>query len=357
MIARAVIGANFGDEGKGLVTDYLCSKGAGIVVRFNGGSQAGHTVFTPDNERHVFHHFGSGSLLEVPTFLSQFFICNPLIFAAELQEIRDLGFHPRLYAHPDCLITTYIDMAVNRFKEQNRGSKRHGSCGVGIHETIQRSKVPELKITMSDLWNADPSLESRLTQISEKWCQFRCGIPFFSPDAIAEFIKACNYFANYVEPLGIAQCKDPVFEGAQGLLLDQDNKQFAPHVTHSHTGMNNVEILCEQAGIKDVEVYYVSRTYLTRHGAGELPGEDEFMSFYDDTNLDNQFQGPLRFAPLEHLSLLRRIKDDAKRRPYKLVMTHCDQVPPNCDVDWYSFGPCRNDLGTVKTRKHMVLDV
>lgn len=53
MRARVVIGANFGDEGKGLVTDYLCaSEGAGMVVRFNGGAQAGHTVVTPDGRRH-----------------------------------------------------------------------------------------------------------------------------------------------------------------------------------------------------------------------------------------------------------------------------------------------------------------
>lgn len=87
MRARAVIGASFGDEGKGLVTDYLCAiQGAGIVVRFNGGAQAGHTVVTPDGLRHVHHHFGSGTLWGTPTFLSQFFIVNPIAFLAELLE-------------------------------------------------------------------------------------------------------------------------------------------------------------------------------------------------------------------------------------------------------------------------------
>lgn len=356
MIARAVIGANFGDCGKGLVTDHLCSKGAGMVVRFNGGSQAGHTVITPDNERHVFHHFGSGTFLDVPTFLSQFFICNPLIFAAELEELRELGFHPKVYAHPDCLVTTYMDMIINRIKEDRRGKDRHGSCGVGIHETIQRSKVPELKITMSDLWNGGSGLDSRLEEICDKYARFRIGMSMESTEAVQEFIKACNYFANYVEPLGIAQCKDPVFEGAQGLLLDQDNKQFWPHVTHSHTGMKNVHILCEQAGIKDVEIYYVSRTYLTRHGAGELPGEDSSMSFGDDTNLHNQFQGPLRFAPLPYYDLCKRICDDAGRHSYKLVLTHCDQREAPIKADLYSYGPTRKDL-TVKCSAGALIDV
>lgn len=91
MKARVVIGSSFGDCGKGLVTDYLCSQGAGIVVRFNGGANAGHTVVTPDGQRHVFSHFGSGTLLGVPTFLSSFFVCNPIQFAKELDRIAGTG--------------------------------------------------------------------------------------------------------------------------------------------------------------------------------------------------------------------------------------------------------------------------
>src|SRR2546425_1241702 len=167
MIARVVIGANFGDESKGKIVDYLCAtQGAGIVVRFNGGAQAGHTVVTPDNERHVFRHFGSGSLCEVPTFLSQFFVCNPILFFKEREQLIELGFHPVIYAHPECLVTTFVDMLINQAKESARGIKRHGSCGIGFHETLQRSKVSELKITMSDLWNGGKRLESQLAEIS-----------------------------------------------------------------------------------------------------------------------------------------------------------------------------------------------
>lgn len=87
MGARVVIGANFGDEGKGLVTDWLCAQGAGVVVRFNGGAQAGHTVETPEG-RHVFHHLGSGTFCNVPTYLSQYFICNPILFLHELERLQ-----------------------------------------------------------------------------------------------------------------------------------------------------------------------------------------------------------------------------------------------------------------------------
>ncbi len=346
--ARIVIGASFGDEGKGIVTDYLSSQGAGVVVRFNGGAQAGHTVLTPDGERHVFHHFGSGSLLEVPTFLSQFFVCNPILFFDELKQLQHLGFRPQVFAHPDCLITTFMDMLINQQLEQSRGNNRHGSCGVGFHETINRSKVKELKITMGDLWNGSPRLEQQLSEICTKYAKFRIGKELHEPDVIPMFMECCKQFAEYVAPAGIGQCQEPVFEGAQGLLLDQNNKEFFPHLTHSNTGMKNVEVLCEQGGFDHKEIYYVSRTYLTRHGAGPLPGEDDELSYPDETNQPNPFQGSLRFAKLDTESLLKRCQEDAGKNPFKLVLTHSDQEEPKCDADLYSYGPSRESVSTTQ---------
>lgn len=344
MIARVVIGSSFGDEGKGLTTDYLCAtQGAGVVVRFNGGANAGHTVVTPDNERHVFRHVGSGTFCGVPTYLSSFFVLNPILFFEERKQLIDLGFHPVVYAHPDCLVTTFVDMLINQAREVFRGGKRHGTCGIGLHETKTRSLVSELKITMSDLWNGGKRLEAQLNEICGKYAKYRTGHSYDHgrDKMIAQFIECCHHFAGCVHPMGIAQCKDPIFEGAQGLLLDQGNKQFFPHVTHSHTGMRNVEVLCAQAGITAKEIYYVSRTYLTRHGAGPLPGEDKTLSFQDDTNRANQWQGPLRFAPLDCGALQARIKADAGSNPYKLVLTHCDQLSPPCSADLYFAGPMR----------------
>lgn len=350
MRARAIIGANFGDEGKGLLTDYLCAtEGAGIVVRFNGGAQAGHTVVTPNGERHVFRHFGSGTFCEIPTFLSQFFICNPLIALKEVDQLLELGIKPTLYAHPNCLVSTFADMVVNQAREDRRGSKRHGSVGVGIHETIRRSDIPELKITMSDLWN-NISLEKRLYEICGKYAEFRTGKKIDQPDdMIGDFIRICKKFADSIHPLGIKQCIDPVFEGAQGLLLDQDNKEYFPHLTHSNTGMKNVRTLCAQAGIADIDSYYVSRTYLTRHGAGKLPGEDLTMKFYDNTNAEHPYQGKLRFAPLDVEDLLKRCSDDAEGR-HKLVLTHCDQLVPPCNADLYVYGSMRTRFITERMK-------
>ena len=84
---KVVIGSNWGDEGKGLFTDYFSSQHKdGIVVRFNGGSQASHTVTTSDGNRHAFSHFCSGTLSGLPSYLSSFFIANPILFRKEFES-------------------------------------------------------------------------------------------------------------------------------------------------------------------------------------------------------------------------------------------------------------------------------
>jgi adenylosuccinate synthase len=346
--ARAVIGSSFGDCGKGLVVDYLCKTGGEVVVRFNGGAQSGHTVVTPEGLRHVFHHFGSGTLYGVPTFLSQYFVCNPILYFRELQDLQAMHVTADVFAHPDCLVSTFADMIINQRKELKRADKRHGSCGVGIHETIQRSAVSELKITMSDLWNRSNALPAKMAEICDRYATFRTGSPIREPGMTEAFLKACAAFAEAVHPAGIGQCKDPIFEGAQGLLLDQDRKEYWPHVTHSNTGMKNVRALCAQAGITEVDPYYVSRTYLTRHGAGRLPGENPALEYHDETNVNHLFQGPLRFAPLD-AGLRDRCAADAGGE-YKLVLTHCDQLEPTIKADLYSYGPTRANVRGWKER-------
>lgn len=352
MKARIVIGANYGDEGKGLVTDYLCStEGAGVVVRFNGGAQAGHTVCTPDGLRHVFQHIGSGAFAGVPTFLSKYFVCNPLMYFKELDDLKTKMLSPPLvFADPQCLITTFADMIINQRKEDARGIKRHGSVGLGVHETMQRSQVPSMRITMADLWNRPKGFKDRLAESCDKWARYRTGAKIDKAEAMIEaFIKGCDKFADAVHPAGIGQCNDPVFEGAQGLLLDQDNKENWPHVTHSKTGIHNAKALCAQLNITDITAYYVSRTYLTRHGAGPLPGEDAALSYEDNTNMAHPYQGVLRFGTLGPDALWNRcVQDYGDGTKARLVFTHCDQLPPTIGVkaSLYSFGPTRNHLKT-----------
>ena len=168
--AHVVIGANFGDKGKGLVTDHLAaSLGAGtLVVRFNGGAQAGHTVQTPDGRRHVFHHIGAGAFAGAATYLSRYLHANPLLLADELAALRSLGVEPAYTVDPDAWLTTPFDMMVNQMAEEARGRARHGSCGLGINETVTRSEHQRFATRVRDLADVD-RLSARLATIRDDY--------------------------------------------------------------------------------------------------------------------------------------------------------------------------------------------
>ena len=96
--------------------------------------------------RHVFKHFGSGTLKGVPTYLSKHFILNPILFREEWEGlVKKKGVTPKVIVHPEAIITTPYDMIINQIVETYRGKNRHGSCGFGIFETITRNKAVKYK--------------------------------------------------------------------------------------------------------------------------------------------------------------------------------------------------------------------
>lgn len=316
-----------------------------MVVRHCSGANAGHTVVTPDGKRHVFSHVGSGAFCNVPTFLSRFFICNPILFRQEIAALNKLGVVPEVYVDPECLVTTFVDMMINQQQEEQRGARRHGSCGVGIHETLRRSKVESICIKVRDLWDRPAWVRSVVELICTDWAVERLGEPIREAETMANsFFRDCMTFAGAVGPRKIQDFTDPIFEGAQGLLLDQNRREYFPHLTPSNTGMANVRELCTEAGIRDGDAYYVSRTYLTRHGAGPLPGWDPAMQFHDETNQPHPWQGNIRFAPLQHPDLFLRCRKDYGGDGFKLVLTHCDQLNPSLASHLSSYGPTRSDV-------------
>ncbi len=346
--ARAVIGAGYGDEGKGLMTDYHASKGADSVVRTNGGAQAGHTVETPDGRRHVFHHVGSGAFLNVPTHLSKDFILNPVFLRTELDDLAAIGVFPRLSADPRASVTTPYDMIINQIAETVRGSARHGSCGLGIGETVERNIRSDLSLTFADLDRNTDQLATRLRRIRDNWVTPRLvalGIgtvpdqflPALSGDGLIErFLSDCLDFRHMVERRDDgAVSGEVIFEGAQGLLLDQDYGAF-PHVTRSNTGLKNMVSFCEEAGISYIDATYATRCYTTRHGAGPLAHADVSMGSWlvmvDPTNAPNTWQGAIRKAPLDVAVLAHAIRYDLAHATDKvtcsahLAVTCLDQI-------------------------------
>src|SRR5258706_15093825 len=128
MRAIAVIGSCSGECRKGSAVDKLASTNPNsLVVRHSGGSQAGHTVTLPDGRRHVFSHFGSGALAGAPSHLSEYFVINPRIFVAEHAELVALKGNVNLTVDPKALVTTPLDVAINRALEIKRGVGRNGS--------------------------------------------------------------------------------------------------------------------------------------------------------------------------------------------------------------------------------------
>lgn len=317
-----VIGSNFGDEGKGVMTDYLCRRERNpLVIRFNSGPQAGHTVITADGRRHVFGHFGAGSLAGAPVYLSRFFAVNPILFCKEREELAGMTELSGVYVDENCRITTPYDMLLNQIAERRRGSARHGSCGLGFYETVLRNKLPEFGLTVKQA--AGGELKERLLRIRNEYVSLRLreeGMERTLRREEEELLSSNGIFQNFcldveefladVTVITLREAaKDYdtlVMEGAQGLMLDQDYPYF-PHVTPSRTGLPQALTVLSEAGLTggeekpEAEVIYVTRCYLTRHGAGPMPDEREkpYERILDPTNQPNPWQGSLRFGLLD----------------------------------------------------------
>lgn len=350
--AKAVIGKNFGDEGKGQTVDLLCRGRHALVVRHNGGAQAGHTVEEGDF-RFVFHQLGSGSRQGCPTFWSRTFLPDLFKLGEEMEAYRTVSDTIRLsnqaqnicafpvsavYADPRCACTTIYDVLLNSLTEQLRGKDKHGSCGMGIYETLLRTRTSPYSLFLQDFQQTDADgIFRKLLNIREHYTKARlaklqAAYPgrFHDPD-IRRWVDLmeddnlpcnaahimCENFDNYVIPADwpqmAAQYDTVIFENAQGLLLDWDNEEYSPHLTASHTGLKNVaELLQELQDSQEasrpansllpdsMEIIYVSRSYVTRHGAGRLDyecaKEDINPEMTDCTNLPNPWQDALRYA-------------------------------------------------------------
>ncbi len=309
MRAIAVIGSCWGDCGKGAAVDKLASTNPNsLVVRHSGGSQAGHTVTLPDGRRHVFSHFGSGALAGAPSHLSEYFVINPRIFVAEHAELVALKGNVNLTVDPKALVTTPLDVAINRALEIKRGAGRHGSVGIGFGETIERSERG-FPLYAHDIVNST-GLKRKIARLLIEWVPFRANELGIDPDIIGidwdEYYFCCEHFTDeaLLQPLQKATkgYDTIIFEGAQGLLLDQVRGMTFPHVTRSNTGLQNVMPLLDQLEINELRVIYMMRPYLTRHGAGPLPGEVKELSgikVVDETNTTKPWQEHLRFAPFD----------------------------------------------------------
>ena len=320
----AVIGKNFGDEGKGFTCSRLASslKNA-LIIKHNGGGQAGHTVEDPEGKwRFIHHQIGAGAEYHVPTLFADSFMPDLFQLGKEVKEFTELfGFQPILYSEKNARVTTVEDVLLNMGAELARGKNRHGSCGMGIEECVQRNAAG-YGITVEELagWSKQDLLD-RLKQIRKEYTERRAKILGIYPsNPYYEMLNNETILENFVEEVKknvkllslvdadskwLEKFQHLIFETGQGLLLDQDYEAYAPHLTSSKTGIHNPAIFLEKRGLFLDEAIYVTRPYVTRHGNGPLPCEvkrSELLGVGEDlTNRPNEWQGTLRYAKHESL--------------------------------------------------------
>lgn len=320
----AVIGKNFGDEGKGFTCSRLASslKNA-LIIKHNGGGQAGHTVEDPKGKwRFIHHQIGAGAEYHVPTLFAESFMPDLFQLGKEVKEFTELfGFQPILYSEKNARVTTVDDVLLNMGAEVARGKNRHGSCGMGIEECVQRNAAG-YGITVEELagWSKQDLLD-RLKQIRKEYTERRTKILGIYPsNPYYEMLNNETVLENFVievkENVKLLKLVDVdrkwlekfqhlIFETGQGLLLDQDYEDYAPHLTSSKTGIHNPAVFLEKRGLFLDEAIYVTRPYVTRHGNGPLPCEvdpSELPGVGEDlTNRPNKWQGTLRYAKHENL--------------------------------------------------------
>lgn len=343
-MSSIVLGAGYGDEGKGLVTSWLCSKNNSswlnrepFVVRFSGGQQAGHTVVL-DRKRHVFSNFGSGTLQGVPTYWSKYCTFYPLSFMNEYHALRMLGVKPVFYIDPRCPVTTPYDVFINRNNERQKGN----TVGMGIGQTWDRHKK-HYKLILQDLFCESVWREKlKLIQYSHYYKYFSSGYSSGITEKISEeeveyFIECiaeCKHIIKPISNFGPVAGTNFICEGSQGILLDQDHG-FFPYVTRGNTTSKNaIKLLKRLNPSAYTEVYYVTRSYQTRHGAGFI-SKDPINVDPCKTNVTNPYQGKFFTNELDVDMLFHAIRCDtlySHGLVKNLVITHTDQVAPDLDL-------------------------
>ncbi len=350
-------GLGFGDEGKGSVVDALCHRTrVHSVIRYNGGAQAAHNVVLADDTHHTFAQFGSGTFQGARTHLSRHMRVNPIFFESEGAHLIELGVErPQdlVTFEGDALVTTPYHVAANRLKELQRGRQRHGSCGMGVGETVQDSLAsPQTALRIRDLKDPD-AMAAKLRQARTAqqttfpWAVYDHPASeveldlIHDPDFLDELIERYRKFARNHQIVGptylsslLQQDETFVFEGAQGLLLDEDFG-FHPYTTWSHTTFAQAKDLL-RGHLGTTTFMGVLRAYHTRHGPGPFPTEDPQVT-HPDHNGMHEWQREFRFGHFD-MVLARYAQKIAGCDA--LALTCLDQVecPKVCDHYQAAYG-------------------
>jgi len=359
MRVEIVLGTLWGDEGKGQCVNSL-AKENDLVIRFSGGHQCGHTVVTGDN-KHTFSQIGAGTFKRAGTYISEYCTVYPKSFLNELNFLleHNKNFVPyveifllRDYkVNPMVMVTTPYDVAYNKIIS---GINNHGTVGVGFGQTIERN---EKHVTLyAQELKCDWVYEKKMKEISKYYQNLSNELDIDSKIRLHEMFdeefnkwdESVKWYKEHVKmEIPYFETYDKlIFEGSQGIMLDQ-NIGFFPHVTRSNTtALNAMEMLFKN-GLSNhfiretIKVHYVSRAYMTRHGNGPFSDKTiELINNKTETNELNDYQGEFRVAPMEICLLEHAIAmnntimlRNARDIETMLHVTCCDHLTDTGDLN------------------------
>jgi adenylosuccinate synthase len=279
-----VIGLQWGDEGKGKVIDILAEH-SDIVVRFNGGANAGHTVVIDDN-KFALHLLPSGSIRpNIVCVITNAVVVDPETLLSEIETLakKNITLTGRLLISENAHIVLDYHKKEDRLREESLGKDKLGTTIQGIGPCCADKVGRSYAVRMSDLRDLK-KLKDKLQTIVNYKNKVFAALYNTEPINADEIFEKCKSYADKLLPFiidtteflhkSIVSGKSILFEGAQGSLLDLDHGSF-PYVTSSNSSALGMSVGCG-VPVKMVDKFIgVAKAYTTRVGAGPFPTEQD----------------------------------------------------------------------------------
>jgi adenylosuccinate synthase len=279
-----VVGLQWGDEGKGKVVDIL-AENSDIVVRYGGGSNAGHTVVIGD-ERFALHLLPSGSVRDgVVCVIANAVVVDPAVLIGEIDGLaqRGITLNDRLLISENAHVVLDYHKREDQLREESLGKQKLGTTVRGIGPCYADKVGRSYAVRMSD-FRSLPELSKKLHAILAYKNKLFAALYGAEPMSVDAVMESCKQSAARLVPLvtdttewlhaAIAEGKSVLFEGAQGSLLDLDHGTF-PYVTSSNASSLGVPAGCGVPARMIDKYIGVAKAYTTRVGAGPFPTELE----------------------------------------------------------------------------------
>jgi adenylosuccinate synthase len=281
MANTILVGAQWGDEGKGKIIDVLTEQ-ADVVVRTQGGNNAGHTVFI-GKKKYVLHLIPSGILRKKKIcVIGNGVVVDPIGLVSEIEGLRKMGvkIDGNLFVSETAHIVFPYHRELDAQREVLKGKNKIGTTKRGIGPAYG-DKAARVGLRMIDLVNAErfkEKLETKINENNEVLKAFGAA-PLSFKEVHAAYRKAGDYLKPFVTNtvillhLALRRGDDMLFEGAQGTFLDIDHGTY-PYVTSSNTTSGGA---CTGSGVapnRMDRVVGVMKAYTTRVGEGPLPTEN-----------------------------------------------------------------------------------